>query len=951
MASTLSTWLLSRDESIGQKFEEIMNKDPLGSQVQSDSVIIAIGTSLGITGAIFLAFLLLRPFNTIVYAPRLRHTDDKHRPPPLDKSLFAWYKPVFKTNEDYYVDRIGLDATVFLRFARMCRNMFITLAVFGCAIIIPVNITYSIRQGRIKNLGDESKYIFVMMTPSQLSGEVFWAHVVVAYIFDIIVCGFLWRTYRAVHRLRRRYMESADYQNSLHARTLMVTDISKNLRSDNGLLEITDSLKTTPEVPRTTIGRNVKDIPDMIEAHEEAVMELEAVLSKYLKNPNQLPVERPLCTPSKKDPEFTDKKQKVDAIDYLTARIQRLELKIKEARETVDNRDAMRFGFASYETLESAHTVAFAARSKHPQGTTVRLAPQPKDIIWKNLLLNPKQRRWRRFVMNMWITLLTVLYFIPNAGIAIFLSKLNNLALFWDAFKTEMSAHPKFWAVVQGILAPALTSLFYYFLPIIFRRLSIKAGDQSKSSREKHVLHQLYAFFVFNNLVVFSIFSAVFQIIMSALAARQGDASFAAVVRSIEPFQQLMGALCNVSAYWVTWLVQRNLGAVIDLSQAVNLAWGSFSRKFLNPTPRELIKRTAPPPFDYTSYYNYFLFYSTVTLVFGSLQPITLVVTAFYFTLDSWMKKYLLMYVFCTKNETGGLFWRVLFNRMLFGAFLANVITICLVATKGGTSQYIMAAAMAPLPFLLLGFKIYCKKTYDHSIKYYTHGNTNKGAEAQTPIDKELRRRDRVATRFGHPALYQKLTVPMVHEKSKHLLAEVYRGRLDGDVGDNAAFGDVYSMKRMSTENPGKIATTATGPFEFVSENNMDYENFKDRSEFNSDRGSMYGDSSRPDSPSTLWGDNGRGRSSSRGSTRGGNEDGATYPAGYHQTPSNLREYSPSPEPELRHVESNSSQPYQIHDDHNLLSGAAPMGHQTSSGYTPYSPERDGEGGNDYFRR
>lgn len=610
----------------------------------TDSIIIAIGTSLGITAAIFLIFLFLRPFNTIVYAPRLRHTDEKHRPPPLDKTLFAWYKPVFKTNENYYVDRIGMDATVFLRFARMCRNMFITLAVFGCAIVIPVNIIYSIKQGQInKDLSKESKYIFVMMTPSQLYGEVFWAHVVVAYLFDIIVCGFLWWTYRAVHRLRRTYMEGSEYQNSLHARTVMITDVSKNYRTDNGLAEITDSIKTTPEVPRTTIGRNVKDIPDLIEAHEEAVIQLEGVLSKYLKNPAQLPAERPLCRPSKKDPESINSKEKVDAIDYLTARIQRLELKIKEARETVDNRDAMPFGFASYETLKSAHTVAFAARSKHPQGTTIRLAPKPKDIIWKNLLLNPSQRRGRRFVMNMWITLLTVFYFIPNAGIAIFLSKLSNLALFWDAFKTEMTVHPKFWAVVQGVLAPALTSLFYYFLPIIFRRLSIKAGDQSKSSREKHVLHQLYAFFIFNNLVVFSIFSAVFQIIMSALAARQGDASFTAVVRSIEPFQQLMGALCNVSAYWVTWLVQRNLGAVIDLSQAVNLAWGSFSRKFLNPTPRELIQRTAPPPFDYTSYYNYFLFYATVTLVFGSLQPITLVVTAFYFTLDSWMKKYLLM--------------------------------------------------------------------------------------------------------------------------------------------------------------------------------------------------------------------------------------------------------------------------------------------------------------------
>ena len=612
-------------------------------QVQKDSILVAIGTSLGVTAAIFLAFLILRPFNTIVYAPKLRHADEKHRPPPLDKSLFAWYKPVFKTNEDYYVDRIGLDATVFLRFARMCRNLFITLAVFGCAILIPVNLRYSIQQKKITKLSDASTSVFILMTPQLMYGEVFWAHVVVAYLFDIIVCGFLWWTYRAVHRLRRNYMESAEYQNSLHSRTLMITDISKNLRSDNGLLEITDSVKTTPEVPRTTIGRNVKDIPDLIEAHEEAVMELETILSKYLKNPNQLPAERPLCTPSKKDPEFTNKKEKVDAIDYLTARIQRLEIKIKEARETVDNRDAMPYGFASYETLESAHTVAFAARSKHPRGATVRLAPRPNDIIWKNLLLDPKQRRWRRFINNVWITLLTVLYFIPNAGIAIFLSKLSNLALFWDAFKTEMETNPKFWAVVQGLLAPALTSLFYYFLPILFRRLSVKAGDQSKSSREKHVIHQLYAFFIFNNLVVFSIFSAVFQIIMSALAAREGNSSFSAVVKAIEPFQQLMGALCNVSAYWVTWLVQRNLGAVIDLSQAVNLAWGSFSRKFLHPTPRELIQRTAPPPFDYTSYYNYFLFYSTVTLVFGSLQPITLVITALYFTLDSWMKKYLLM--------------------------------------------------------------------------------------------------------------------------------------------------------------------------------------------------------------------------------------------------------------------------------------------------------------------
>lgn len=245
---------------------------------------------------------------------------------------------------------------------------------------------------------------------------------------------------------------------------------------------------------------------------------------------------------------------------------------------------------------------------------------------------------------NFWITLLTLLYFIPNALIAVFLSKLSNLGFVWPTFQTELAAHADFWAVVQGLAAPALTSLFYYFLPIIFRRLSIKAGDTTKTSRERHVTAQLYAFFVFNNLFVFSLFSAVFgMIVMIVNLATQEHVPFMDILRQIKFFDTTMRTLCEVSPFWVTWLVQRNLGAAIDLAQAVNLAWGSFSRKFLNPTPRELISRTAPPPFDYASYYNYFLFYSTVALCFAPLQPITLVIVAIYFTLDSWMKKYLLM--------------------------------------------------------------------------------------------------------------------------------------------------------------------------------------------------------------------------------------------------------------------------------------------------------------------
>jgi hypothetical protein len=306
-------------------------------------------------------------------------------------------------------------------------------------------------------------------------------------------------------------------------------------------------------------------------------------------------------------------------------------------------------------------------------------------------------------------------------------------------------------------------------------------------------------------------------------------------------------------------------------------------------------------------------------------------------------------YVFCTKHESGGLYWRALFNRFLAGTFLSNLV-IALMVVARGEPKTMMLSAMVPIPILLLAFKFYCKHAFDNSIKYYTKGETTKGVEAPTPIDKESRRRDRVAVRFGHPALYQKLTVPMVHEKSKHLLSEVYRGRLDTDLGGTTGYSDVYSMNRMSKEHPGKPAG-ANSPFEFVSENAMDFENFKDRPEFSDEYGgdgSVYGQNSRPSS--IIGGKGGdRGRSVSRDSERtfGEPEDsgGVTYPAGYHTTPSNLREYSPSPDrggagAGFGRVESH---PHGA-DNSGLLGAAAPMG-----AITPYSPEHEERA--EYFKR
>lgn len=242
--------------------------------------------------------------------------------------------------------------------------------------------------------------------------------------------------------------------------------------------------KQTQNIPRTAIARNVKDLPKLIKAHDTAVRMLEEHLAKYLANPEKLPEKRPRCKVCKED-RATHGNERVDAIDYLTDRIARLEVEIKTVREGIDMRNAEPYGFASYPHIEDAHAVAFATRKKGPAGCDVYLAPKPHDLIWPNLSMTRATRRTRAFWDGMWMVIFSILYIVPNILTAVFLSDFSHLGLVWPSFQASLEAHPVGWGIAQGILAPLVQTLMYMGVPVVFRRLFTHSGDVSKTSRER----------------------------------------------------------------------------------------------------------------------------------------------------------------------------------------------------------------------------------------------------------------------------------------------------------------------------------------------------------------------------------------------------------------------------------------------------------------------------------
>ncbi|OLL26254.1 hypothetical protein NEOLI_000303, partial [Neolecta irregularis DAH-3] len=758
----------------------------------------AIAASWGASILIFLLFCFLRPRHNVVYAPKLKLEDNEEKAPPkAGTGFFDWVKPVWSYQEDDLYHKIGVDSLVFLRFHRMMRITFFLFAALGCFVVIPMNI--GINLGTAVGRSKRNKDPLSLCSIQTVSGNLLWIYILFAWLFIALFLWILYVNYQGIIRLRTKYFQSSEYQNSLHSRTLLVYDIPQDLRSDEGIMRIAHDYSYGLEFVQAQIGRNVNDIPELIARHKDAIQKEEKILAKYLKNPNRLPAVRPTCCPKGRN-------EHVDAIDYYMERIQVLEQKIELERRTIDKQSSVSY-------------VAKANRNKHPKGMTIKLSPRPEDIIWDNIKKPKRLRNRNRAISFAFFVILCLVWQIPNSLISTFIANLYLLGSIWPAFQTQLNRHRNFWATVQGIASPALVATFFLILPTIMRRITRREGILSKSSRERHVVHKLYIFLTLNNFIIFTILGMLWNFVVQMIKiTRDQHIPFFEAVKDFHLIDNLAFSFMQVSGFWITYIIQRNLSSLFDLCQLVNLLWLSVKPHIMTLTPREKIELSRPPVFDFASYYNYSLFYTTVSICYALIQPLILPFALVYFSIACMTYKYCLMYIFSTKVETGGGFWRVLFNRIIFALCLMVAIYFAVIWNQ---YDFLHAAFILPLGVIIIIFKIYCLRTFDPLLDFYLTGQKRPGDSGYTlPVAKSGSddRRNRLQKRFGHPALSERLWTPMVASNARAVLPHVYRGRVS-DIEDNENF--------MSGRKGG-----IDGKFELVEERNMDFQAFHNREDF-----------------------------------------------------------------------------------------------------------------------
>ncbi|GAA5827661.1 hypothetical protein JCM11251_001775 [Rhodosporidiobolus azoricus] len=758
------------------------------SSVGPAAVGIQVGLMVALGVAALCGFSALRTRNSLIYQPKVKYAADEKRPPPLGKGVLDWVKPVLTTDEAEVMQASGLDAVAYLRFLKMCRNMFITIAALTCAVLLPINLTYNLR-----NVESAKRNYLLALTMNNVSGNWLWAHVVGTYVITLLVFWWVWTNYAHIVKLRWQWFRSPAYQEALYARSLMVTQVHRKFQSDAGLGGLLQSLNIPYPTSAVHIGRRVGQLPALITKHNEAVKQLEEVLTKYLKNPDKIPAKRP----TKRVGGWMGMGgQKVDAIDYWTARIKNLDERVHAARAQIHERKAENYGFASFESVPYAHIVAKTLLGKRRHGAYFNLAPQPNDIIWDNLPMTDAARMKNKFFGGILLVLLCGFYTIPLIAVAL-LANLAALGPYVHFIEVWVDHYPTLFSAFVGIVPPVLGILLQMVLPMIIRWIASLQGATTHSQADRTVLARYSAFLFITQFIIFSLLGVIVQIVSKIVVQVQAHNSTTSILKYLAKIpKELQSTYMIQTNYWLTVFPLRGASACFDLAQLVSLVFVWFRARAFGRTPREIREWTKPPVFEFPVYLSNDLLVVCVALVYAPIAPLVGLFGAAVFAVSYYVYKYQLLYVSVTRSETGGRLWNVAINRVLTGLVLMHIF---MAISIGLQTNWFYAIALAPPAVAVLIFKILLDRKFEDRFRWYIPSDTEM---AEVHLHSSDARKNRLQKRFGHDALSEPLYTPMLHKNVQHLLPTIYSGRISEGhmkvegktVEQNTAGGLTFAM-------------------------------------------------------------------------------------------------------------------------------------------------------------
>jgi hypothetical protein len=253
-----------------------------------------------------LCFCLLRTRLPSIYSPRERVMRGSQRPPALPPGLFDWIRPLMRLEERTLTASAGLDATMYLRFLHLSFQLFAVASVFGCGIVLPVNLYYdnlyyaelddgtvtmadtdvvtAPQPGALSNI---SRPLLdrLSMTHMRDASPMLWLHFTFVYFLTAYALSLIHENFRGFADLRH---DSMLRDRQIHHRWILVDNIPLDLREEDKLFDYFKAIYPHT-LASVILVRNTAALDKMIEERDAALHALEhALAQQYRRQMDQI---------------------------------------------------------------------------------------------------------------------------------------------------------------------------------------------------------------------------------------------------------------------------------------------------------------------------------------------------------------------------------------------------------------------------------------------------------------------------------------------------------------------------------------------------------------------------------------------------------------------------------------------------------------------------------------
>lgn len=625
----------------------------------------------------------------------------------------------------------------------MSLRLFATMFFFAVTVLWPIHLTFD--AGDTKDLRKpptsagllSSEHILVDFKPKDERWSYLWAYLVFTWFFSLLTIYFMNSETIKVIKIRQDYLGT---QSTITDRTFRLTGIPKDIRSEEKIKEFVENLEIG-HVRSVTLCRNWAELDDLMAQRLVNLRKLEEAWSAYLSQqpavasraggPQPSEVDDPIRDGQNGDEESQEngrllagdslrnltersrpkvrlrfgflrlQNRKIDALDYYEEKLRRLDEKIRDAR--AKEYTPTDTAFVTMDSIAACQMAIQATVDPRPGQLLSKPAPAPSDVIWKNTYAPRYKRRFQSWAVTIFITFLSIIWFIPVVLLAQLLS-ICTIEKIRPSLGEALLNHEITRAFVQTGLPTLVVSLLNVLVPYLYDYLSNIQGMVSQGDVELSTISKNFFFIFFNIFVVYAVSgSAALAEFWSIIRDSLSDTETIA--------KKIAESIQNLNNFYLNFIMLQGFG----LFPFKLLQFGSISLYAIYrmgaKTPRDFAELVQPSLFNYGFYLPTALLVFILCLVYSILPGahIVLLLGLCYFTLGYFVYKYQLLYSMDQPQHATGGAWSIICGRIIVGLVTFQVIMIAFLVLQ---TAFEKAACIAPLVVLTFWYNFHSRRRY-----------------------------------------------------------------------------------------------------------------------------------------------------------------------------------------------------------------------------------------------